>query len=44
MIAIAKQTYNHLQFYQMDAENLQLEETFDFIIISDTLGYFEDIQ
>jgi ubiquinone/menaquinone biosynthesis C-methylase UbiE len=44
MIDIAKKSYNHLEFYQMDAENLQLEETFDFIIISDTLGYFEDIQ
>jgi SAM-dependent methyltransferase len=44
MIAIAKETYQHLEFHQMDAENLQLEETFDFIIISDTLGYFEDIQ
>lgn len=44
MIAIAKEMYQHLEFHQMDAENLQLEETFDFIIISDTLGYFEDIQ
>jgi ubiquinone/menaquinone biosynthesis C-methylase UbiE len=44
MIATAKENYSHLEFYQMDAENLQLEETFDFIIISDTLGYFEDIQ
>jgi len=44
MIAIAKESYQHLEFQQMDAENLQLEGTFDFIIISDTLGYFEDIQ
>ena len=44
MIATAKENYNHLEFYQMDAENLQLQETFNFIIISDTLGYFEDIQ
>jgi ubiquinone/menaquinone biosynthesis C-methylase UbiE len=44
MIATAKENYNHLEFYPMDAENLQLQETFDFIIISDTLGYFEDIQ
>jgi len=44
MVATAKENYNHLEFYQMDAENLQLQETFDFIIISDTLGYFEDIQ
>lgn len=44
MIAVAKENYSHLEFYQMDAENIQLEENFDFIIISDTLGYFEDIQ
>lgn len=44
MVSIAKEAYQHLEFQQMDAENLQLEETFDYIIISDTLGYFEDIQ
>ncbi len=47
MIATAKKSYSqleHLEFYRMDAENLQLDETFDFIVISDTLGYFEDIQ
>lgn len=44
MIAAAKDTYSHLEFYRMDAEHLQLDESFDFIVISDTLGYFEDIQ
>lgn len=44
MITIAREKYPHLEFLQMDAENLQLEEKFDFIVISDTLGYFEDIQ
>ncbi len=44
MIAIAKEKYSHWEFFQMDAENIYLEETFDFIVISDTLGYFEDIQ
>ena len=44
MIDAAKEKYPHLEFRQMDAENLELEETFDYIIISDTLGYFEDIQ
>jgi len=44
MIEIAKQRYPGLNFYQMDAENIILKEKFDFIIISDTLGYLEDIQ
>lgn len=44
MIRIAKQTYPQLQFYRMDAENLQLTEKFDYVIITDALSYFEDIQ
>lgn len=44
MIRIAKENYPDLTFLQMDAENITLNEKFDFIIISDTLGYIEDIQ
>jgi SAM-dependent methyltransferase len=44
MIRIASEKYPHLHFQLMDAENLTLSETFDYIIISDTLGYLEDIQ
>ena len=44
MIEIAKKKYSHLTFIQDDAENLSLNEKFDYVIISDTLGYFEDIQ
>ena len=44
MIKIAKGKYPYLNFYQMPAENMELDEKFDFIIISDTLVYFEDIQ
>ena len=44
MINIARKKYSHLTFLQMDAEDLTLSEKFDFIIISDTLGYLEDIQ
>ena len=44
MIAAAKEKYPHLEFHRMDAENIQLKETFDFIVISDTLGYFEDLE
>ena len=44
MIRIATEKYPHLNFEVMDAEFLNLEETFEYIIISDTLGYLEDIQ
>lgn len=44
MIKIAQEKYKHLEFVKMDAENITLEEKFDFIIISDTVGYFEDVQ
>ena len=44
MINIARQKYPHLEFVQMDAERLCVNRIFDYIVISDTLGYFEDIQ
>lgn len=44
MIKNAKQKFPRLEFLEMDAENIEINEKFDYIIISDTLGYFEDIQ
>jgi len=44
MIQMAKEKFPHLEFHQMDAENIQLKETFEYVILSDTLGYLEDIQ
>lgn len=44
MIRVAREKYPHLSFQVMDAEQMNLSETFDYIIISDTLGYLEDIQ
>jgi len=44
MIRIARKQYPGLEFLEMDAENMNLQEQFDYVIISDTLGYFEDIQ
>lgn len=44
MIKTAKEKYPDYHFLHMDAENIQIDETFDFIIISDTIGYFEDVQ
>lgn len=44
MINIARKKYPHLRFEVIDTENLNLTEQFDYIVISDTLGYLEDIQ
>ncbi|MGE5339848.1 MAG: glycosyltransferase [Candidatus Omnitrophota bacterium] len=44
MITTAREKYPHLDFYRMDAEDIRLNETFDYVIISDSLGYCEDIQ
>jgi ubiquinone/menaquinone biosynthesis C-methylase UbiE len=44
MIKKAKEKFPHLEFYQMDAEDITLGGTFDYILITDTLVYLEDIQ
>jgi len=44
MLAIARSKYSHLTFVQDDVETMSLNEKFDYVIISDTLGYLEDIQ
>ncbi|HLO91032.1 MAG TPA: glycosyltransferase [Lentimicrobium sp.] len=44
MVRIASEKYPHLTFYRQDAEALDLNDKFDYVIISDTLGYLEDIQ
>ncbi len=44
MIKTAREKNPEYAFYVMDAEKITLEETFDFVIISDTIGYLEDVQ
>ncbi|QWR78884.1 glycosyltransferase [Candidatus Magnetomonas plexicatena] len=45
MVQIAKLKYPYLRFFKMDAEDLDLNDApFDYIVISDTIGLFEDIQ
>ena len=44
VIDIAKEKYPHLHFQTDDIEDLHLNETFDYIIISDTLGCLWDAQ
>lgn len=44
MIELAREKYPNQKFEVMDAENLTINEKFDYVILSDTLGYLEDIQ
>lgn len=44
MVAFARQHRGQFTYFVMDAEQITLEETFDFVIISDTIGYFNDVQ
>lgn len=43
MVDIAKKKYKNLKFQVMDAENLQLNQKFDYIIMSDLVGYLSDV-
>jgi len=46
MIKVSKSNHPQYDFYLMDAEDISIsiKEKFDFILISDTIGYFEDVQ
>lgn len=44
MIEIARNNYPELTFIEMDAENLNLDYKFDYIILSDLIGYLDDVQ
>ena len=44
MIGIAKGKYPDVDFRAMAAEEIDLQETFDYVILSNTIGYLEDIQ
>jgi SAM-dependent methyltransferase len=43
MLSIARSKYPHLEFKNMDAHQLVLEESFDAIILSDLIGDLEDV-
>ncbi len=44
LIELAKKRFGHLNFYAMDPHDLQLDEKFDYILISNSLGRWHDIQ
>jgi len=43
MVRIAREKYPHLEFRPGDAEALDLDERFDYVILSDLVGVLEDI-
>lgn len=42
-IATAREMFPELEFYEMDAEDLALSETFDYVIMSDIIGELSDV-
>ena len=44
LIQQAKQTYADVEFHTMDAENIELDEKFDVVIMSNLIGFVRDIE
>jgi ubiquinone/menaquinone biosynthesis C-methylase UbiE len=44
MIEIAKGKYHDIEFIVMEAEQLKFQEKFDYVVLSNLIGYLEDIQ
>ncbi|MCB9784766.1 MAG: glycosyltransferase [Candidatus Omnitrophica bacterium] len=44
MIEVAREQYPDLEWKVMDAESLELEETFDYVILSNLVGDLPDVQ
>jgi SAM-dependent methyltransferase len=44
MVRIARESYPHLDFRVDNLEELQLDEKFDYVVISDLLGFLHDVQ
>jgi len=44
MVAEARTAHPDIAFYHMDAHNINLNEKFDVVVISNSIGYFDDVQ
>jgi SAM-dependent methyltransferase len=44
MVHIAQKKYPHYTFHNMNAEQLSLEQKFDYVVMSDLVGHLHDIQ
>ena len=44
MVELASKKFKHLNFKSVDAEKLDINKKFDYILLVDTIGYFKDLQ
>lgn len=44
MVDLARERYPHLEFHADNIENLRLEEKFEYVVVSDLLGFLHDVQ
>jgi SAM-dependent methyltransferase len=44
MIRVAREKYSSHTFFEMDAENLAIEDKFDYVVMSDLIGHLDDVQ
>jgi SAM-dependent methyltransferase len=44
MVNVGRRTYPHLEFQVDDVENLKATEKFDYVILSDVIGFLNDVQ
>ena len=44
LVALAREKFSDIEFHVMEAEHISLDEKFDVIILSNVIGYFQDIE
>ncbi len=44
MVDIARRNYSYLEFRTDDVENLETNEKFDYVVLSDLIGFLSDVQ
>ncbi|MBI4707555.1 MAG: glycosyltransferase [Candidatus Omnitrophica bacterium] len=43
MVEVARSKFPHLEFLVQDAQNIQLQEKFDYVLVAGSLGLFNDV-
>jgi SAM-dependent methyltransferase len=44
VIEIARSRFPHLEFHARDVDDVAVDETFDYVVINNTIGYAQDLQ
>ena len=44
MVEIARKKYSHLEFRVEDLEDVTTDEKFDYVVLSDVIGFLNDVQ